>query len=93
MDLNLIREEIDALDQELVALLEKRMDLVTQVIAYKKENGKTVLDSKREEMVLQKVANRVQNSDYTSTIQATFADIMAQSRRYQSQKLNRHEDN
>ncbi|WP_394405135.1 chorismate mutase [Streptococcus sp. 20-1249] len=93
MDLNLIREEIDALDQELVALLEKRMDLVTQVVAYKKENGKTVLDSKREEMVLQKVANRVQNSDYTSTIQATFADIMAQSRRYQSQKLNRHEDN
>lgn len=35
-DLDVIRQEIDQVDQELVALLEKRMTLVNQVAAYKK---------------------------------------------------------
>ena len=34
-DLNIIRQEIDQVDQELVALLEKRMALVTQVATYR----------------------------------------------------------
>ena len=35
-DLDVIRQEIDQVDQELVVLLEKRMTLVNQVAAYKK---------------------------------------------------------
>ena len=40
LDLDLIRKDIDQVDKEIVALLEKRMDLVSQVVAYKKENKK-----------------------------------------------------
>ncbi|MGT2959644.1 chorismate mutase [Streptococcus caballi] len=88
MDLNLIRQDIDALDKELVALLEKRMDLVTRVTAFKKETGKPILDTAREEAVLAKVASRVVNKDFEDTIVNTFADIMKNSRDYQQSKLN-----
>ncbi|WP_307975640.1 chorismate mutase [uncultured Streptococcus sp.] len=88
MDLNLIRQDIDALDKELVALLEKRMNLVTQVTAFKKETGKPVLDTAREEAVLATVANRVVNKDFEATIVNTFADIMKNSRDYQKSKLD-----
>ncbi len=89
MSLNLeeIRTQIDAIDQDLVKLIEARMQLVTQVAAYKKETGKAVLDTKREEAVLAKVASRVQNPDYTDTIVNTFSDIMANSRAYQKKTM------
>ena len=40
MDLELIRKQIDQVDQELVSLLEERMTLVEQVVAFKKSSGK-----------------------------------------------------
>lgn len=87
MDLERIRQQIDEIDKELVELLEKRMDLVNQVAAYKKKTGKAVLDTGREETVLANVAAQVNNPDYRSTIRATFRDIMAQSRTYQQKQL------
>lgn len=88
MNLNIIRQEIDQLDQELVALLEKRMQLVNQVAAYKKATGKPILDTSREEAVLQKVASRVENKAFEETVVNTFADIMKNSRDYQAKQLN-----
>lgn len=92
LDLTQIRQEIDAIDKELVALLEQRMVLVSQVAAFKKETGKPVLDTAREEAVLDKVANLVKSKNYTSTIQATFRDMIAHSRAYQAEQLGRHND-
>lgn len=86
-DLNIIRQEIDQVDQELVALLEKRIALVTQVAAYKRATGKAILDISREKVVLNKVASRVQNKDFETTLVNTFADIMKNSRDYQAKQL------
>ncbi|HFH9999280.1 TPA: chorismate mutase [Streptococcus suis] len=91
MDLDMIRSQINQLDGELVALLEKRMELVDQVAAYKRATGKPVLDTNREKAVLERVGKLVQKDDYRSAIQATFSDMMAQSRAYQSSKLANHE--
>ena len=49
MTLEEIRQEIDQVDDALVALLEKRMNLVGQVVAVKKSTGKAVADPKRED--------------------------------------------
>lgn len=87
LDLDLIRQDIDKIDRELLALMEKRMDLVSQVAAYKKETGKPILDTGREEAVLAKVASLVENKDYEETLVASFADIMKQSRAYQAKTL------
>ncbi|CYV90393.1 chorismate mutase [Streptococcus suis] len=91
MNLDCIREQINTIDSQLVELLEKRMELVDQVTAYKRATGKPVLDTSRENAVLERVGKLVQKEDYRSTIQATFSDIMVQSRAYQSSKLANHE--
>lgn len=82
-----IRKNIDSIDTELVHLLEKRMDLVNQVAAYKKESGKAILDISREQAVLERIESLVKNPEYRTTIRDSFADIMAQSRTYQKEKL------
>lgn len=87
MNLDHIRESINAIDSQLVDLLEQRMELVDQVTAFKRATGKPVLDTSRENAVLKRVGKLVQKEDYRSTIQATFSDIMAQSRAYQAAKL------
>ena len=86
MNLEELRQEINQIDDELVVLLEKRMKLVNQVATYKQETGKAVLDTKREEVILGRVAGHVENPAYKDTILATFKDILKNSRAYQEQK-------
>lgn len=87
MDLASIRQEIDQIDDHIVKLLEERMNLVEQVVAYKKASGKPILDSKREEVIFEKVRSRVTNKSYQETIVATFSDILKRSRDYQDQNI------
>ncbi|EHI74064.1 chorismate mutase [Streptococcus criceti] len=88
MDLEVIRQNIDKIDKELVTLIEKRMNLVSQVAAYKKETGQPIYDQAREEAILDKVAGLVQNKGLEPFIRATFTDIMKESRAYQAQELS-----
>ena len=87
MDLDNIRQEIDQIDDQIVKLLEERMHLVEGVVAYKKTSGKPILDSKREEVIFEKVRSRVTNKNYQETIVATFSDILKRSRDYQDQNI------
>ena len=88
MNLTDTRKAIDVLDNDLVALLEKRMQLVSEVVAYKKATGKAVFDKEREEAILEKVAARVTNKDFEEAVVATFSDIMKQSRLYKEKQLH-----
>ena len=87
MNLDIIRQEIDQLDDQIVKLLEERMHLVEGVVAYKKSSGKPILDTKREEVIFEKVKNRVEDKRYQETIVATFSDILKRSRDYQDQNI------
>ena len=87
MNLDIIRQEIDQIDDQIVKLLEERMHLVEGVVAYKKASGKPILDTKREEVIFEKVRGRVTNKNYQETIVATFSDILKRSRDYQEQNI------
>ena len=87
MTLEEIRQEIDQVDDALVALLEQRMNLVSQVVAVKKSTGKAVADPKREERIFARVASKIENKDYQETILATFADILKHSRAFQEKQI------
>jgi len=87
MDLDIIRQEIDQIDDRIVKLLEERMHLVEGVVAYKKTSGKPILDTKREEVIFEKVRSRVEDKRYQETIVATFSDILKRSRDYQDQNI------
>lgn len=88
IDLDVTRQKIDAIDADLVALLEERMQLVNDVVAYKKTVGKPILDTSREHAVLQKVADKVQEKAFEDTIVNTFSDIMKRSRDYQATQID-----
>lgn len=88
IDLDVTRQKIDAIDADLVALLEERMQLVNDVVAYKKTVGKPILDTSREHAVLQRVADRVQEKAFEDTIVNTFSDIMKRSRDYQATQID-----
>lgn len=87
MPLTQIRQEINQVDQELVALLEKRMGLVDQILTSKKASGQPIFDPEREAQVLDKVSHLVTEEAYKETILATFGDMMARSRTYQENQL------
>ena len=63
------------------------MQLVEGVVAYKKASGKAILDTKREEVIFEKVRSRVSNKKYEDTIVATFSDILKRSRDYQDKNI------
>ena len=87
MDLDIIRQEIDQIDDQIVKLLEERMHLVEGVVAYKKASGKPILETKREEAIFEKVRSRVSNKKYEETIIATISDILKRSRDYQDKNI------
>jgi maltose O-acetyltransferase len=82
--LETLRQKIDTIDRELVALLEKRMDTVTKIGQVKKEGNHAVYDEKREQQVLDKVAKLLKNKGYKETITNTYVDLMKHSREYQN---------
>ena len=77
-----LRKQIDALDNEIIALLDARFDLSYAIGEEKKKIGKVVLDSKREDAILQKIANLSQK-EHSEYIQEVYKKIMEQSRLYQ----------
>lgn len=83
-ELEELRGEIDAVDTQLCALLEQRMDIAREIGALKMRQGKPVLDQERELLVLASRVARVKNEAYTASVEEIFREIMAQSRAIQS---------
>ena len=50
-----IREEIDSIDQELISLLESRLNLSLQIGKLKKKMDKDLYDEEREAEILKKI--------------------------------------
>lgn len=81
------RVEIDEIDREIVQLFEKRMETVLKVANYKKENGMEVLQSSREEVVLQKAVDNLKDKKYEDDIREVFELLMRLSRNSQKNEL------
>lgn len=87
MELEEIRKEIDLVNADLVKLIEKRMDLVQQVTAYKRQHHLSVLDTGRQQFILEEIKKQVKNPAYSDTVAESFEGIMAASRNYQSRMI------
>ena len=90
-DISLLRAEIDRIDKELVAWFAARMQVASEVAAYKRQTGMTVTDTAREETLLARVESLSPGeiSGYTRTLYQT---ILALSRAYQHEKLDSEND-
>ena len=87
MDLSEIRQEIDAIDQQLVDLFCKRMNLSAQVADYKKANNLPIFVPARERAILQSVAEQAgpEMANYTRVLYSMLFEL---SRSYQSKRNN-----
>ncbi len=87
-----LRNEIDSIDEQIVALFEKRMAVSEDVAQYKRKIGKAVLDSGREAEKIQKV-RALAHSDFNAQgVQALFNQLMTISRMRQYTILSGQSD-
>lgn len=89
--LNVYRKEIDKIDKELVGLFEKRLEVVTKVANYKKENNLPVYHEDREKVVINNVEENIVNKEYLDEAIKFFEYIMKISKSFQIQ--NNSEEN
>lgn len=82
------REKIDSIDKKIVALLEQRMDLVTEIVTIKKATNQEVFDQTREQQVIEKIHSYVFNKEYQAVIAETYQGIMDASKKFQQQQMD-----
>lgn len=82
MDLSTIREQIDSIDSQLAQLFLQRMELVEQVARYKLAHDLPVLQSDREQAVIEKAKSRAPQA-MGGYMEEFFASTMAVSRHMQ----------
>lgn len=82
MDISMLRDGIDAIDQQLTSLFLQRMTLSAQIGAYKKEWGLPIHVPQREKEILE---NLSQNSpkELAGYVRRLYEEIFALSREYQ----------
>ena len=91
-ELENLREKIDTIDREMIALFEKRMDVVCDIAKYKKKNKLPILNQGREDIVISKVKSIIKNNDYTDSAAAFIKEVMGISKDLQ-QKIIHQEKN
>ena len=86
-DLKQCRIEIDAIDQQLMELFEKRMALSKSVVEYKIENNLEIFQPEREREVIEKNLNRLNNDQLKEYARCFIQEMMTVSKSYQSDLL------
>lgn len=83
-DLKICREEIDAIDKQMIELFEKRMTVAKDVVTYKLAHDMPIFQSEREKQVIEKNINRIQNDELKTYAQLYVQDMMNISKSYQA---------
>ena len=76
MELKDLRNKIDQIDQELVTLIEQRLEVVKQIGEYKKKHNLPILDQNREQEVLDKNSKYLSNESNKEAYLEIMKNIM-----------------
>ena len=87
-DLNQCRAELDAIDAQLVRLFEKRMHVAREVALYKHHHNLNILDSSREQAVLESRAAQLHDEQLKRPLMDCFRELMRLSREEQRRYLD-----
>ena len=86
-NLTQLREQIDAVDKQIVELFEQRMQISADVAKYKISIGKKVFDKEREQAKLASLKEMAHNDFNRHGVEELFQQIMSMSRKLQYQLL------
>ena len=81
--INQLREEIDRIDAEIIALFERRMDTARAIGRVKRENGMAVKNQNREEQVKANCRENCKNRLYTAGAETVMMCIINECRNIQ----------
>lgn len=81
--LDILRREINETDKKIVELFEKRLNTVTKIAAYKKQNNLKVFDPGREKEVIKRAASYLSDTRLEKYLTPFMDEMMTQSRQYQ----------
>lgn len=81
MNLDEVRKEIDEIDEKLLDLFLRRMELAKAAMQQKKQSGKPILDKGREREILNKVSQK--SGELSVYSRRLFKELMSLSRSYQ----------
>ncbi len=84
-----LRVQLDVIDDEIVELYQKRMDICSKVGDYKISAGKKVFDKQREQEKLAAVTEKVSDAFYKKGVRELYEQLMSMSRKLQYQLLTK----
>ena len=87
-DLKELRKEIDLIDNKLISLFQKRMEAVLKVAEYKKNNNLPILNTSREQEVIDKNIKLVCNDNFKKPVEDFLMNIMSISKELQGKKMS-----
>lgn len=82
------RKHINELDQQIATLLAERFETVDEIARLKQAAQVPVKNQAREAQVLDQVADAIGSDQLAPHARKIFVTIMAESRAYQTQKMN-----
>lgn len=88
-DLNCLRQQINEIDEELVGLFKRRMEVVYKVANYKIENHMEVLDKSREEQIICKYTSSIKDEALKEELREFLEDILNISRKAQQRLIKK----
>lgn len=83
-DLNELRVQIDALDDQILYLLDKRMSYVKKIGKIKQSNAQEIYDHKREEYILDRLNNAKYKFLNSKMIKSIYREIFFISKQIQN---------
>lgn len=83
MKLNDLRKQIEDIDQKMLDLFIKRMDVSAKIGAYKKEHQLPILDENREHELLEKQKALLNNETLWPLYRKFLIEVMKLSKEYQ----------
>lgn len=91
-NIDTFRKEIDKIDKKIIKLFEQRMNVVGEIVQYKINNNLQVLDSSRENMVIEKNSKLIKDEKYLPFYQEFIKNLMEVSKAYQVEIINKNEN-
>ena len=71
-----LRNRVDEVDRELIRILNERARIVQEIVEIKAEAGKPLFDPRREEEILQRVAQQNEGPIYDTSMREIFELIL-----------------
>lgn len=86
-EINKLREQIDIIDDELVGLFEKRMEIVSKIGNIKKTDSLAITDADREDEIIKRGLAKLKNKDFSREIKAFLEYIIELSKKVQQKNI------